>query len=255
MIRPDLVVAVPAHDEELLIGGCLRSVVTAVGRAVAERDVRPFIAVAAHRCDDATAGVARDVLAASGLAHLVLTDTEPGPVGAVRGRLLDAVADRVDPTEDAWLLNTDADSTVPPDWATSVLELAEAGAAAVTGMVEIVDWHATVAARTRYAEIIAAGMTATGHRHVYGANLAVAWRHYRRVGGFRPVPHGEDSDLVARLQSVGLPAVSTLLPVVRTSGRMPGRAPLGLGALLHTVTAADTATSADPAGTAAVERL
>ncbi len=75
-------------------------------------------------------------------------------------------------------------------------------------------------------------MDEIGHRHVYGANLAVRLDAYDRVGGFRGVL-GEDQDLVDRLRAAGEPVLATYAPLVSTSARTPGRAEGGLGSLLQ----------------------
>ena len=133
------------------------------------------------------------------------------------------------------LLSTDADSRVPLDWVASLLGPAERDdAVAVTGMVELVDWAATPAAREAYARIIEAGLRDGDHHdHVYAANLAVRLDAYLAVGGFPSVRHGEEAGLLAALRAAGLPVTSTQASVVHTSGRMPGRAAEGLGALLE----------------------
>lgn len=230
----DLLVAIPAHDEQGSITGCLLSVAAAVRHAVAAGHVRrPLIAVAAHRCSDATGATALNTMTALPVPFLLDTDADSRTVGEVRARLVDRVASRHRLSGSGWLFNTDADSTVPLDWVTSTVErLQSAGAVAAAGMVEVMGWTASPVAHRRYRQIIEAGVGAHGHSHVYGANLAVRQDAYRSVGGFRSVPHGEDQDLIDRLRDDGLPVLSTFTPMVTTSGRMPGRAAHGLGRLL-----------------------
>lgn len=240
MLTPvDVLVAVPAHDEASLVPACLESVGRAIAHArhlgVARRAV---VVVSAHRCTDATASVARAALEPTGLDHLVITDEVSTTVGEVRDRAVRRALDvsGLAPAS-SWLLSTDADSVVPRSWVVDLLRAAEEDdAVAVAGMTELVDWDATAQARAQYAAIISAGIVdARHHRHVYAANLAVRLDAYLTVGGFPAAAHGEETGLVQALHGAGLRTTSTRRSVVRTSGRMPGRAAQGLGALLAQV--------------------
>lgn len=268
-----LVVAVPARNEADLITGCLHSVVRALAQArrsgVAGRVV---VAVAAHRCSDATARLAAEVLGGSLPASCadagtdgptwaweVVVDEEPGPVGAVRDRLVRralghvAVAGR----SGAWLLSTDADSRVPADWVTGLLSAAGVGgigealpADAVAGLVGVHRWAADPRARLAYDAIVRAGLEGLDvgrHDHAYAANLAVRLTSYLDVGGFPHLPHGEDRGLLDALLAGGHRVVTPRAPVVATSGRSPGRAAGGLGALLARLADAVPVAAASPA--------
>lgn len=244
----DLLVTVPAHDEEDLVAACLESVAAAAGRAMASGHVlSPLIALAAHRCSDETADRAREVMADCPVPFRLMPDSTSTTVGEVRARLVERASVRHLLADTGWLFTTDADSVVPIDWITATLDrLRSSGAVAAAGMVEVTGWTASPAARRRYLRIVDGGLGEHGHSHVYGANLAVRRDAYRAVGGFRPVTHGEDQDLVDRLRSNGFPVISTLTPMVRTSGRMPGRAAHGLGRLLADL--ADDGDDAERAG-------
>jgi hypothetical protein len=235
----DLIVAVPAHNEQDAITKCLDAVQRAVGVAVQAGHVgATVIAVAAHRCQDATVLLARAALSAPTLPAgqvdtLIRIDNRSDTVGQVRSRLIIAAAHQIRDPRSTWVFNTDADSVVPSDWITATLDQARTrSAAAVAGMVALADWHSSPRARHRYRQIIDAGITADGHEHVYGANLAVRWDAYCDVDGFTSVPHGEDTRLVSDLRSAGHRVAATFSPLVMTSGRMPGRAEHGLGSLL-----------------------
>jgi hypothetical protein len=229
----EVLVAIPAHDEEAEIAGCLEHVARAV--RLASSTYGPVtVAVAAHRCTDDTFGTASAALSDLPGRHLVVRDEVSHTVGAVRARLVAGWASRHQPEPGrTWVLSTDADSHVPPDWIIGTLaEARRRGAVAVAGMVELRGWDAPPEVRERYRALIDAGLRDDGHTHVYGANLAVRLDAYLRVGGFR-AGHGEDQDLVDRLREAGEPVVSLLSPLVRTSAREPGRAEHGLGALLQ----------------------
>jgi hypothetical protein len=246
----DVLVAVPARDEERRVASCLESVAAALRRARAHGVVdRAAVAVAVHRSTDGTAEVVGDVFAAwPDLETFCHADADSATVGAVRRRL---VADACEAlglafTPHQWLFSTDADSVVPGTWVTDLLAHADtAGAHGVTGLVDLEGWRAHPAALAAYERIVAGGVDAgahhggvggadgAGHRHVYGANLAVRLDAYAACGGFPAVPHGEDHGLVERLRSAGHRVVAVHEPAVLTSARMPGRARHGLGDLLE----------------------
>ncbi|MGI9156120.1 MAG: glycosyltransferase [Marmoricola sp.] len=231
----EVLIAIPAHDEEAEIGACLEQVARAVRLArECPSCVRTSVAVSAHRCSDDTFEVAVAALADLPGRHLVTRDEVSHTVGQVRARLVARATSgvRAEP-EHTWLLSTDADSLVPADWVVETLDAARRrGAVAVAGMVGLRGWDAPPEVRQRYQALIDAGVGPDGHTHVYGANLAVRLDAYQRVGGFRP-GHGEDQDLVDRLRAAGERVVSSFSPLVRTSARHPGRAEHGLGALLQ----------------------
>jgi hypothetical protein len=236
----DVLVAVPAHDEQDRIDACLRSVVDAVARARAEGVVaEAVVGVAAHRCTDQTVARASRCLARSAVAGAVWEDSIADTVGEVRARAIRRLNHLLRPgSRQRWVFNTDADSIVPLDWISTCLRLAHAsGSTAVAGLVELVDWQATAQARRDYHRILMAGLRPTGHTHVYGANLAIRMDAYAAVGGFPAVEHGEDQAIVQRLRGTGHAVLTPVRPVVRTSARMPGRAAHGLGALLQTLVA------------------
>lgn len=133
-----------------------------------------------------------------------------------------------------WILNTDADSVVPQTWISRLLDRSTAAdePAAITGLVELEGWTNSETARRRYHAIIDAGIPATTHDHGYGGNLAVRWDTYQEIGGFRSVAHGEDQDLIDRLRRQHVPVAAIFTPTAIPSGRAPGRAGHGLGALL-----------------------
>ncbi|MGV1008979.1 MAG: glycosyltransferase [Dermatophilaceae bacterium] len=233
-----VVVAVPARDEETDLPSCLSHVLAAAAAAQAVGDVRTVtVAVAAHRCADATQAVAERLLSTHlGIGGLVVADEVSHTVGDVRGRLVETALSLPGVAagdEETWLFTTDADSYVPSDWVYSTLHQARAhGAAAAAGLVGLRDWDAPEAARARYADMLRGARSPAGHDHVYGANLAVRLDAYLSVGGFRGLPEGEDVDVVRRLREAGWTVASLRTPVVSTSARYPGRATHGLGSLL-----------------------
>ena len=233
----DVLVALPAHDEAETICGCLDAVVAALTTARHAGVVaRARVAVAAHRCADATRerALAR-LVGLPGIESLVREDVADVPVGAVRTRLIRSAIDLPEPlSRDAWILSTDADTVVPADWVTGLLAAARASHAdLVLGLAELDHWAADEPARQAYARLIADGIRGDQHEHVYAANLAVSWSAFDRVGGFPAVRHGEEHALVRAVRAAGLGVISPLGPRVTTSARMPGRAASGLGELLE----------------------
>ena len=230
-------IAVPARDEADHLPATLERVLRAVTRARDQGLVeRAAVVVAAHRCDDATAAVARVALHREPCSA-VLQDEISTTVGQVRDRalrhglgLLDEPASCRTST---WLLSTDADTSVGPDWVVGLLtEAASTEAVSVVGTVALDQWLGTPASAAAYARTLAAKMI-TGspthqHDHVYGANLAVRLDAYLDVGGFPHVGHGEDQQLVDRLAAAGHRVLRTRAVEVTTSGRHVGRAAGGL---------------------------
>jgi glycosyltransferase involved in cell wall biosynthesis len=212
-----LAVIVPAHNEELLLPGCLR----ALHRAVARSPVSVEVVVVLDACTDATAQIAR----AAG-AHTVAVDARN--VGIARAVGVNYVLRHG--TEDVWLATTDADSVVPVNW---LRWHAACRADVLVGTVAVADWRARGSRiRRTYEARYADGFVGTGHRHVHGANLGCTAAAYVAVGGFAPLRHGEDRDLVTRALSIGLRVARDRDAPVRTSARRVARAPNGFATYL-----------------------
>ncbi|MGC4938749.1 glycosyltransferase [Kribbella sp. DT2] len=219
-------VVVPAHDEELVIGDCLRALKAAVGT-----DREAVVCVVADRCTDGTVRIVRETMPGA----TVVEVREAATLGELRDlgarTVLDLLAGH-DP-EEIWLLGTDADTQVAPDWVRRQLAHADAGADAVTGLVDLQPaTHLTDVLRARYARVVADGIRPLSHDHVHGANFGVRGSAFLAVGGYRPIATGEDRDLWFRLLEAGFRGVQPLDLTVRTSARVVGRARGGLADLL-----------------------
>lgn len=253
-------VVVPARDEEDLIGPCLHSVRRAL-RALPPH-VTTAVTVVLDRCRDRTphrvtalltdwpeASALRVTAVGTGRTATVVP-TPSGiperavPVRIVRGRGVGALRhlgvehtlDRLrgHPPGSTWLLSTDADTTVPPDWAGMHLRLAAAGAAGIAGIAELDGVEGlSPQARHRYRRIVRDGTDGAAHRHVYGANLGVRADAYLATGGFPVDGSGEDHGLWERLRAAGYPLEQPTGVAVSTSARTRGRATGGLADLLH----------------------
>ena len=228
----DVVVAIPARDEQNTVARTVRNVRRALRVARGLTYVRhATIEVVAHRCSDATAVVADRALGGDGE---VAIDESSWCVGQVRDRGVRRALARLDcPRDDTWVLSTDADTRVGAGWVVDVLASARrVDAVAVVGLAPLDRWRGTPEGAAAYARLLAGGLRSGDpvhqHDHVYGANLAVRADAYLAVGGFPAVPHGEDQVLVDRLRLSGYRLLRTAHVTVRTSGRLAARADGGL---------------------------
>lgn len=227
-------VVVPARDEQSRVGDCLRALRAALDEISGE--LLRAVCVIVDRCQDDTASVVRSVLEERPWHHIEIVENRRGlTIGGLRALGMRQLLRALDPIPQArtWLLSTDADSTVPPNWVVDHLHHADAGADAVAGAVTLdePDRLDPVALR-RYTEIVDAGTTGPTHSHVYAANLGVRASAYTGVGGFPAVGSGEEHLLLRRLRSAGHPVVTSTRLRVRTSARVQGRTGAGLAELL-----------------------
>ncbi len=227
--RPgEVVVVVPARDEERWLPRCLAAVHVACA-AAEETGVRTHVVVVADSCTDGTAAVAR----AAGV-HLV--EVRSGRLGGVRDTgVRHALGLAGSDPHRTWVASTDADSVVPPGWLRSQLALAALGADACAGTVRLAGAAdgeppapqlVPVLQRwtERYQARVAPDLT---HPHVHGANLGVRADAYLAVGGFGDLPLHEDQVLVLLLRAAGFAVVTSAADPVATSHRTVGRVRTG----------------------------
>lgn len=225
-------IVIPARDEAGSIGGALR----ALARAVARVDglARCHVAVVDDGSTDGTGPTARGLvgdLFADG--RVIRTDV--GCVGAARRIGVGACTAAWDRPEHAWLLSTDADSTVGTDWIVRHLRHARRGVCAVSGIVDIADDAAAVPFRSAWRADYTARIGADRvHPYAHATNLGIRLDAYRAVGGFRDLAGEEDADLWRRLRARGIDPVADARIVVATSGRRRGRVPYGFAHALAT---------------------
>ncbi|QDI04277.1 glycosyltransferase [Xanthomonas cerealis pv. cerealis] len=202
-----IAVLIPAHNEEQLIGACLRSVALAA-QCAGLRGVPVQVFVALDRCSDGTAGI----VAAHGAQAIVL---QSGNVGSARA----AAAHAALAAGARWLACTDADSVVPANWLSAQLDCASD---AFCGIVTVGDWDDYDSAmRDAYR---AGECRGDDHPHVHGANLGLSAALYRRCGGFLPLAAHEDVALVEAMVRVDARIARRAQPVVVTSARRMARA-------------------------------
>lgn len=231
-------VVVPAHNEEARIGACLDSVRRALHR-LPDRIDRAVVLVL-DRCTDRTDQVVARRMRGWPEARVVTVHHRaPGSgVGllrdiGVRNVLHDLSATAGDRT---WLLSTDADTLVPPDWALRHLRYAAAGAHGVAGLADLrEEAHLDEGALARYWGIVSAGVHGGTHSHVYAANVGVRADAYLVSGGFPARDHGEEHHLWRALTEAGYRTHQPTDVRVSTSARTDGRAPGGVADLLRSL--------------------
>lgn len=221
-------VVLPAHNEGLLLGSCLKALTTSCAAAT----VPTSVVVVLDACTDDSESICERF----GVPSIAIGEHNVGRARAAgMARVLASCPD----PQRLWLATTDADTIVPPHWIARQLELADDGADAVLGVV-ILGPSGEVPTRLRRrfeARYGLARATATGrHPHVHGANLGIRASAYLRVGGFPPLAVHEDRHLVESLaRTEGLRIVRSPALHVLTSARMEGRCAEGFAQHLRRI--------------------
>ena len=227
------VVAVPVRNE----GARLRRLLVALAL---QRKAPPFaLCILFDACTDDS----RSVVAA-------LADLLPFPIisecddhgdhpNAGRARAK-AAALAVAVQRGAALLTTDADSEPYPDWLAANVD-ALGHADLVAGRILLGD-SANVSVQSRlirYYDRLYAIRRAidpvvwedeVSHHWTSGASMAFRPGAYQAIGGFAPIPRGEDADIADRAWRLGFRLRRDARVTVRTSSRRRGRAPGGFAA-------------------------
>jgi glycosyltransferase involved in cell wall biosynthesis len=216
-----LAVVIPAHNEEKLLPGCLRSVLACRAPVPLE------VIVVADACTDSSAE-----LAAAGGATVVRVAARN--VGRARAAGVEHAL-RSGP-DGLWLATTDADSRVPPHWLRWHLQWGRRGADLLAGTVTVEDWSSWPADLPARYEL----RYRAPALHAHGANMGFAATAYRVAGGFPAVRHSEDVALLTRVRQAGGRIVADSSCPVVTSARPLARAPHGFAAHLAALTAPPT---------------
>jgi hypothetical protein len=249
---PRTIVAIPARDEAGRLEACLGSLSRQVTLGGAPLEKKSFgVLLLLNNCRDASARMARRLNPRLPFPLVVKALTLPpgcAHAGAARGLAMDAAAAWVArrETDDAYLLTTDADTCVAPDWIARNHAAFAAGADVVAGLViddpvEHRQLPSRLRRRGRFEARYEALLTELAavldpdpddpwprHAMEAGASLGVRLSWYLKVGGVPVQPMGEDRALVRRLRAAGARVRHCLRTRVVTSCRLEGRAPGGM---------------------------
>lgn len=246
------VVVLPVRNEAERLARCLAALASQQPLPSQNRLAGPDFEVLllANNCEDDSVKIAQrhaererrfrlhivDVVLPSGSAH----------IGFVRRELMNeawrrlAIATHAHPV----IVSTDADTRVGPHWLATNLAEIDAGADVVGGRILIEDETPPSADALRCRRLDAvhsllrckisdlldpdeANPWPNHHQH-FGASLAVRAEAYARVGGVPPVRYLEDDALVQALQKADFRVRRSPRVRVITSGRLDGRADVGL---------------------------
>ncbi len=239
--HPDLraVVVIPARDEAPRIEACLRAL--AAQRGVPAGSYETIVVL--DGCRDGTGEVVRRFARSPGPAlHTVALLRSQG-VGRARRLGMDIACRRLLQIgrREGLVASTDADTVVAVDWLAAQLALADAGAAAIGGLIELdlaelgaldprvlAVREQSAKRRLQAAAEQAADPASVEHAHFSGASLALTAAAYRRCGGLPVRAALEDEALAQALGRHGIAIQRSRRVRVRTSARTDGRAPRGL---------------------------
>lgn len=230
-------VAVPARNEEELIGLCLEAL--AVQEHVAQEEYEVLLIL--DDCTDGTEARAREIGAAHPSLRLHLLDGPGEGSGPARRVGMDAACARFleQGRPEGLIACTDADTVVAPDWLATQLRAVSKGARAVGGRVELADdgslpkdvseRHAEHG-RLRHERLLAdpTYLGKAEHWQFSGASLALRAEVYGEIGGLQPLAFLEDEHLERVLRHHQVPIDRLLSVRASTSPRLQGRAGRGL---------------------------
>jgi glycosyltransferase involved in cell wall biosynthesis len=225
-----MAVIVPAANEEQTIAACLASIAAArahlARRHTADIQVQVFVVL--DSCQDQTAAIATHF---PGVRPVMIS---AGRVGAARHAGTRAAIGSGPPARELWLANTDADCVVPRDWLSFMVAEARRDTQVVLGTA--LPGPGLPAAEK--AAWLGRHHLRDNHPHVHGANFGIRADTYLTLGGWRPLPRGEDVDLARRAASAGHLRITRTasIPVV-TSSRTAARAPGGFASYLSSLAA------------------
>ena len=227
-------VIIPAHNEEVELPDCLDTVQLAsceyASYIYPSLEIR--VIVVADACTDTTV---QQVFERNTVLHTVeLISVDFCNVGRARGvgaqKLIANFND--EDLSQVWIAITDADTQVPVQWLYTQLQHAKAGVDCLVGTVEprpdsatqelLCKWHAR-------------HVLTEDHPHIFGANLGIRASWYEKVGGFLPLPTGEDINLVDKIRRSGAWVVSTDTTRVATSARFSDRVTQGFSSYCHSL--------------------
>lgn len=245
------VVVLPARDEAQHVARAVEALAAQRDATGAPLDPASFeVLLFANNCSDDTALRARRAAARCTSLRLHVVESPVAPphahIGYVRRQLMDAACARLQQAADgtALIASTDADSVVAPDWLAANLAEAAAGADVIGGRIACDATAALQGAALRQQRLDLAHALLRArledrldpdpadpwprHHQHFGASLAITTTAYRRAGGVPPVEWLEDEALVRAARRAGLAVRHSPRVRVVTSGRLDGRAEVGL---------------------------
>ncbi|MGB7196427.1 MAG: glycosyltransferase [Collimonas pratensis] len=233
-------IAIPAHDEEELIGDCLSSLLYA-SADLALAGEKIAIVVVLDACSDHTKFIVQCYAEQALQVNCVIKylEIEAHNVGIAR----DIGARYLLNTGARWLAFTDADTCVAPTWLSDQIAL---NVDVVCGPVTPDHWSQPpdVASILR-GHFMHAYDDKDGHRHIHGANFGVSAEFYSVAGGFPALTCHEDVAFAKALERAGARFAWSSVPRVITSARLEGCIRGGFGDTLAGIVATGLIAEAD----------
>lgn len=249
-VKPKVVITIPAHNEEELIGRCIASF--AGQRSVYGNGIDPHefeILILCHNCTDATRETSLGMLSRFPDLKLSVLETnspEINNVGAVRRVLMRIASARI-ANGRGYIAMTDADSIAHPYWIANILSYIGSDYGLICGQIDIdtkgisKNARRTLALKKRYDKLwiylkdaIVPDLSNPLPRHANnsGPNMAVRADVYKNIGGIDPLGFCEDIAFYDKIVYAGYRVRHCPMTIVTTSARTVPRAPWGFGAEL-----------------------
>ncbi len=230
-------ICIPARDE----AASLPALFAALAR-LDRKGVEASVCLLLDSCGDASAAVARDCAARASLPVSIENMVQP-QANAGRARHAAMLQGEAMLDGPGLLLSTDADSAPDADWLQAMVAGCRHADVVVGRVVRTVTrphalqdrieaYYDALHALRRTIDPVPWEATAT-HHHASGANLGLSVEHYRALGGFLPLPHGEDARLIDDAARVGMRVRRDAASVVHTSDRRFGRVAQGFAGSLR----------------------
>lgn len=234
----DIAVIIPARDEEDRIAACLTAM-------AGQYTARVTVIVVLNNTTDLTGDIARNIAGRNDLDLIVLSHILAKDQGVETARRIGCNHALQGMPLLRYLLTTDADCMVAPDWiARNLAHLRTVDAVCgkvdlITGEADIFDGMARHLATLEgiYRKLVqdiyarhapGCGDLAGTHGEAAGASLAFSRLAYLAVGGFDPVICGEDRRIVRAFRGSGHSVRHASNVTVQASCRLTGRAAGGM---------------------------
>ena len=246
--NPEVVVTIPAHNEEKLIQKCL--VALADQRTCQDKILigdRFEILLFCHNCTDATLQKSLAVLSRFPRLNLHVLESDDfriNNVGAVR-RILMRIASKRLNSSNTFIAMTDADTIVHPFWVDNIIKYIGSPYHLICGRIKV-ELHnlplrtkSILATKESYDNLRSMiirelvqddNYPAALHSDNSGPNLAVRANVYDDIGGLEPLGFCEDVAFYDRIIYAGYHVRHCPVTLVTTSGRTVTRVPWGFGA-------------------------